>query len=230
MWGSLVNTSRSFSRQALTLVATQPEGPYYDPAEVAHHRHTLVRLMIAYAHAVRHHLRDTDPLPEIASYLLPADLAQLSGQKNVPMSIVQLMAERLQLWQQQLVHPLHLPIIERSLSDLMNIQGGCERIKNTPFPVPYVLLSHRIVAFFCFLLPFGLIDTIGIFTPVVVFVVSHAFFGLDVIGEEVEEPFGTEAHKLPLHAISRTIEINLLQLLGEAKLPAPIQPVDKVLL
>jgi putative membrane protein len=79
-------------------------------------------------------------------------------------------------------------------------------------------------------LPFGLIDTVGIFTPLVVFVVSHAFFGLDIIGEEVEEPFGTETHHLPLYAISRTIEINLLQLLGESKLPTPVQPVEKVLL
>ena len=231
LWGALVNTSRSFSRQALTLLAPLPGAPAVAPAEIARHQRTLVRMMIAYPHALRHHLRDTDPTLELTQYLSPAHMARLNGQKNVPMSIAQLMAEHLhQLWQQQLLHPLHLPIIEGSLTELLNIQGGCERIKSTPFPVPFVLLSHRIVAFFCFLLPFGLIDTIGAFTPLVVFVVSHAFFGLDVIGEEIEEPFGTETHNLPLHAISRTIEINLLQLLGQSELPEPIKPRNNVLM
>jgi putative membrane protein len=231
LWGALVNTSRTFSRQVLTLLAPAPDGPDVEPAEIAHHQRELVHMMIAYAHAVRHHLRDTDPTAELVEYLSPASMARLRGQKNVPMTIAQLMAEHVhELWQRQLLHPLHVPVIDASITELLNIQGGCERIKNTPFPVPYILLSHRIVAFFCFLLPFGLIDTIGMFTPLVVFVVSHAFFGLDVIGEEIEEPFGTETHNLPLHSISRTIEINLLQLLGESKLPAPIQPQENVLL
>jgi putative membrane protein len=231
LWGALVNNARTFARQALTLVTPQPGSLDVEMAEVEHHRRELVHMMIAYTHALRHLLRNTDPVPDIAPYLSASSLARLAGQRNVPMSIVQLMAERVQkLWQQQLIHPLHLPIIERTMTELLNVQGGCERIKNTPFPIPYVYLSHRIVAFFCFLLPFGLIDTVGVFTPVVVFVVSHAFFGLDVIGEEVEEPFGIETHNLPLHSISRTIEINLLQLLGESELPAPIQPVENVLL
>jgi putative membrane protein len=231
LWGGLVNTSRSFSRQVLTLLAPAPDGPYIEPAEIEQHQRLLVRMMIAYAHALRHHLRNTDPTPELTAYLTPAHPARLSGQKNVPMTIAQLMAEQLHvLWQGQLLLPFHLPVIEGSLTELLNIQGACERIKSTPFPMPYVLLSHRVVAFFCFLLPFGLVDSIGAFTPLVVFVVSHAFFGLDVIGEEIEEPFGTEKHNLPLHSISRNIEINLLQLLGESKLPAPIQPRRNILL
>jgi len=67
-------------------------------------------------------------------------------------------------------------------------------------------------------------------TPMVTFLVCTAFFGLDSLGEEIEEPFGKHDNDLPLDAISRTIEVNLLQMLGESDIPAPLQPVDDVLL
>ena len=60
--------------------------------------------------------------------------------------------------------------------------------------------------------------------------VSYTFFGLDALGDEIEEPFGTQPNDLPLAAMSRTIEINLREALGEPDLPAPLQPVDYCLL
>ena len=81
----------------------------------------------------------------------------------------------------------------------------------------------------CFAMPFGLVETIGVLTPVVVCLVSYAFFGLDAIGDDVEQPFEVDDNDLPLHAITRNIEINLLQLIGEKNVPDPIQPVKGVL-
>ena len=92
------------------------------------------------------------------------------------------------------------------------------------------MLIHRIVAVYCLAMPFGLLETAGILTPVVVCLISYAFFGLDAIGDDVEQPFETDDNDLPLDAICRTIEINLLQLLGEQEIPKPIQPIDGVLL
>jgi putative membrane protein len=66
-------------------------------------------------------------------------------------------------------------------------------------------------------------------TPVVVFLTSHAFFGLDALGEEIEDPFGTEPNGLPLAAISREIEIELLDLV-KCPCPDPVSPQDGVLL
>ncbi len=73
-------------------------------------------------------------------------------------------------------------------------------------------------------------SSVGHFTPVVVFVVSYAFFGLDTVGDEIEQPFGTDANDLPLSAISRMIEVNLRQRLGEKDLPPLLRPVDETLL
>ena len=112
------------------------------------------------------------------------------------------------------------------LSDLTNIQGGCERIKNTPVPYAYGILSHRVVAAFCFCLPLGIVDDVKGYTPFVTAFVSYAFFSLDSLGAEIEEPFGTDPHDLPLSALCRTIEINLRQLLGEEDLPEPLPVID----
>jgi len=77
---------------------------------------------------------------------------------------------------------------------------------------------------FCVLLPFGLASSLGWATPVVSAVLAYAFFGLDQLGEEMEEPFGLEPNDLPLDAMVRTIEIDLLDSLGVRPLPEPLQP------
>ena len=124
---------------------------------------------------------------------------------------------------------MHLPVLEQSLTDLTDIQGACERIKSTPIPSSYTVLIHRIVALYTFSLPFGIVDAVGIATPVVVAIIAYAFFGLDAVGEEIEEPFGTDINDLPLSTLSRMIEINLRQTLGEAEVPDVLRPVDGVL-
>jgi putative membrane protein len=188
-------------------------------------------LLIGYVHALRHQLRDSDPLPDVGRYV-PADvLARLAERRNLAVALLQEAGELLrESWAMGCIDTLHLPVFEASLTEITSIQGGCERIKNTPIPYTYVVLSHRVVAFFCFFLPLGLVQTVGIFTPLVVFLVAHAFFGLDVIGEQIESPFDREPHDLPLDALARTIEIDLLQMLGEKAVPPPVLPEDRVLL
>src|SRR5262245_51452097 len=119
------------------------------------------------------------------------------------------------------IHPFHVTILEASLTALTDIQGACERIKNTPIPYSYTVLMHRIVAVYCVLLPFGLMDAVKWATPFVVLAISYCFFGLDAIGDEIEQPFGMDINDLPLKSISRTIERNLRERLGE-KLPPPV--------
>jgi len=110
------------------------------------------------------------------------------------------------------------------LSDLCDVQGGCERIKSTPIPWSYTVLMHSIVAVYCFALPFGLIDTTKLLTPLVVALIAYAFLGLDAVGDELEEPFGSDYNDLPLTTLSRMIEVNLRQLLGESELPPLLTP------
>ncbi len=225
-WGALVNTSRSLTRQILTMLeasdAAQSEA-------LAAFQRRFLRMLIGYAHALRHHLRDTDPTAMLESVLPAGERERLEGEVNTPVALLHRMGEmmaeaRRNDWMS--VH--HATIFEQSLVSITDIQGACERIKSTPIPYSYTVLMHRIVAGYCALLPFGLDETIGWATPLVVLGISYAFFGLDAIGWEIEQPFGVDPNDLALGAISTTIERDLRRRLGDP-LPPPAAP-DKCVL
>lgn len=230
LWGGLVNTTRNLARQALTLIA--PPAADAVPAEELRAVQTrLVYLIIAYVHSFRHHLRKSVSFIELESLLSSDEVKALRHSKNVPLAINKLLGDAIQeAWRRGWIHDYQLPLMEEKLSLLLDIQGGCERIKSTPIPYAYTVLMHRIVGFYCFFLPFVVVREIAEWTPLVVFIVSYAFFGLDDIGDEIEDPFEIAPNDLPLSAISRTIEINLRELLGEQPLPDFLQPIDDVLL
>ncbi len=119
---------------------------------------------------------------------------------------------------------------DERLSVIASIQASCERLRSTPTPFTYSLLLHRTVYVFCFLLPFGLAGSLGYATPVLCAVLAYAFFGLDAIGDELEQPFGDTMNALPLDALARAIEISLLETLGRTDVPAPLAAVDSVLM
>jgi putative membrane protein len=234
LWGGVVNTTRSITRQILTLIGSQPGGPELaaaDLVEIEALKKTLVRRVIAFTHALRLHLRDQDDLADLAPFLSASEIEQLKGQSNRPYAINHGTAELLRkAWERGWIHAIHLPALDASLNVLTDLQGACERIKSTPIPFSYTTLIHRIVAVYCYGLPFGLVSETGVFTPVVVLVVSYAFFGLDTVGDEIEQPFGTDANDLPLSAISRLIEVNLRQRIGDTDIPPLLRPVDEILM
>jgi putative membrane protein len=116
----------------------------------------------------------------------------------------------------------HLSVIGRAVT-------ACERIKGTPLPFPYTLLLHRTIYLFCILLPFVMAEPLGWVTPLFMAIVSYTFFGLDAIGNELEDPFGFDENDLPLDALVRVIERDILDALGETPLPPLLEPVDFVL-
>jgi putative membrane protein len=219
LWGALVNTSRSLARQILTLVDPETK---VDADELDAFRTEWVHLVIGFVHALRHHLRDSSSFDELERIIGEDETERLRKQDNVPYALIQRLGERLaEARRKQWIHPFHVPVIEASLVALTDIQGACERIKNTPVPYSYTVLLHRIVAVYCALLPFGFMDVIKWATPFVVLAISYCFFGLDAIGDELEQPFGVDTNDLPLASISRTIERNLRERLGE-DVPPPM--------
>ena len=83
---------------------------------------------------------------------------------------------------------------------------------------------HRTCWIFCLLAPFGLVGALGWITPFFSVLLAYAFFGLDALGDELEQPFGLMPNHLPLDAMVRVIEIEILQALGETALPEPLAP------
>jgi putative membrane protein len=229
LWGGLVNTSRSLTRQIITLLEPQPEAAETSQAALLAYEARVVHMLIAYVHALRHHLRDSDPWSTLERVLPAGEPERLRGQPNVPIAILHRIGEQIaEARRSHWIHAFHVPVIEASLVSLTDIQGACERIKSTPMPYSYTVLMHRIVGVYCGLLPFGLDETIGWATPAVVLFVSYALFGLDAIGDEIEQPFGLDPNDLPLSTISRAIEANLRAQIGEEP-PKLFEPRDGVL-
>jgi putative membrane protein len=218
LWGELLNVSRSFARQTLSLVAG--DGARELQADMVHR-------LIGFVHALRHQLRETSPFDELRP-LLPADELEEAGRlPSICTFLLQRLAADLRQCQERgFISPWLVAQLDQSLSRLADILGGCERIRGTPLPFTYSVLLHRTVFLFCLLLPFGLVDSIGYMTPVMIAFIAYTFFGLDAVGDELEEPFGLAANDLPLHAMDRFIEINLRQMLGERDLPPPIEATD----
>ena len=190
----------------------------------------LALRQVAYVHSLRHHLRESDPHAELHRILPAEETHAILEQSNRPIAVLQSMGLRLrEAWEGGHISDYHLAHLELSLTEMTGIQGGCERIKNTPMPYSYTVLTHRLVFFYCFALPFALVGTLGWLAPITVMLVSYAFLGLDALGDEIEEPFGTDPEDLPLLALCRTIEINLRELTAAGRVPPPLEPVDAVL-
>jgi ion channel-forming bestrophin family protein len=225
LWGALVNTSRSFTRQILTLIDAPPEAE----AEGRELEQRMVRMAVTYVHALKLHLRDL-PTKDALVKLLPSDeVERVATDENVPLAILQRMGDLfVEARRKKWIDAYHVPVLEGSLTSLTDIQGACERIKSTPIPYSYTVLMHRIVAGYCVLLPFGLMETIKWATPVVVLAISYCLFGMDAIGDEIEQPFGFDTNDLPLDSISNTIERNLRQRIGDP-LPEKLAPKRGVL-
>ena len=221
LWGGLVNTSRSLTRQIITLLEPQPEATETEPALIAAYEAKVVHTLIAYVHALRHHLRESDPFSTLERVLGKAEAGPLRDEPNVPIALLQRLGDQIaEARRKHWIHAYHVAVIEGSLVSLTDIQGACERIKSTPIPYSYTVLMHRLVAAYCTLLPFGLIETVGWGTPIVVLFVSYALFGLDAVGQEIEQPFGLDPNDLPLSTIARAIEGNLRRRIGEDSPPS----------
>lgn len=113
------------------------------------------------------------------------------------------------------------------LNDFSSVQGGCERISNTPIPFAYSLLLHRIVGIFCAIYPLLLIHSFGALTLFFSVFTTYALLALDAIATELEDPFGNEDNDLPLNAIYNAIEIDLREMVNDRNLPKKAMPDKK---
>ena len=227
LWGEIVLQSRNFSRQCLMLLNSSS-------ASVERLDDVRVRMIyrtIAFAHGLRHLLRDTDGSAQLKPLLLPEEWQQLASKDNVPDFLMHRMARDLRLCMDvQGLDGNLVAVLDRSMSAMTGAAASCERIKSTPIPFSYTLMLHRTAYMYCFLLPFGLVDTIGFMTPFVVGIIAYTFFGLDALGDEIEEPFGILPNDLALDAICRSIEMNLRDALGEQHGLTSFTPVNYCLL
>lgn len=98
---------------------------------------------------------------------------------------------------------------------LLDILGACERIKKTPIPFSYSVYIKVFISIYCLLLPFGLYLDFGWYTVPLTMFISFAMIGLELMAQEIEEPFGLDCNDLPTGDIAMNIKRNVHELLGD---------------
>ncbi|MBN9044244.1 MAG: bestrophin family protein [Rhizobiales bacterium] len=222
VWGRLVAVSRNFARQTLIL-----EGR----PETAERRAELLRHVIAFSHAMVSHLRPAPGEPKLERWLSAEERAAFAASRNGPDLILRRLGAILAaLRAEGVLHPADFQTLDKSVTAMAEIQAASERLRSTPVPFGYTLLLHRTAYLFCLSIPFGFAQLMGWGTPLLATLIAYTFFGLDALGDELEDPFGELPNDLPIGALADVIEINLREAMGETDLPLLPEPVDYLLM
>ncbi|MEZ4439395.1 MAG: bestrophin family ion channel [Polyangiaceae bacterium] len=221
LWGRLVNASRMFASQVLAYLPDEGDGRRLADA--------MVRRHIAYVHALRAGLR-LEPLAadaDLVALLGEEALARLTDETNPNHALVHAnLEDAARALRDGYLRDTQLLAIDETLRVVLDVQGGCERIKKTPLPRGYAFIAERLIMAFSFLFPLATVAELGWFVIPVSVLVCLAFTLISEAGRVLEDPFSTFWNGLPLMALSRTIEVNLRQRLGETDLP-PIPGPDE---
>ena len=227
LWGALVNASRHFTTQVLTYLPGA--GVDREPPVPSELQKALVRRHIAYVHALRVLMRG-ESLAEDAdfrAFVAGDELARVVAESNPTHALLHTQMRALvSECDAGRLDALRMQSFDETLRVLLDIQGGCERIKKTPFPRGYGFIADRLIMLYGLLLPLGLVGNIDndwIAIPLTL-LVCLSFLLISEVGRVLEDPFTNFWPALPLSALSKTIEINLRQRLGDADLPALPKP------
>ena len=197
--GSLVNNSRNLAMKLNSLL----------PEEDTENRKFYRLIIIEYAFAVKRHLRGNQQNSEIFT-----SIYAVSDKLHKPNYLANLLFKRInELYVNKIISGEQLLFLNNEISSLTDICGACERIKTTPIPYSYSVFIKKFIFFYVMTLPFGYVFTLGFLTiPVVVFV-FYVLASLEIIAEEIEDPFGIDANDLPVTQICKNIQKHVSELI-----------------
>jgi len=200
-WGGLVNTSRNI---ALSVHGLLPRTDLVNRGFYAKH-------VANFAICLKEHLRGGVKLDELVD-LTETERGVYAGRQHLPNFLIGLLYERTQeLYRAEAMSGYDLIALKTHIGALADILGACERIKKTPIPFSYSIYIKTLVLAYALLLPFGLIEEFGYFTIPVVMLLFFAFLGLEMLAEEIEDPFGLDCNDLPTGNIAQTIKNNVYE-------------------
>ena len=213
LWGTLLITTRSISRQVQSILNDKADSLL------------AAQFLMAFSWSLKHQLRGTNAQTDLERLLPEPYLSEVLSSPLRTNRILLLLGEWLgQKYRAGQLSDIVWADIDKNLNEMAHIQGACERIANTPIPYAYGLILRRTVYLFCTILPFALVDDLRYLTPLISVFISYTFLSLEYVAEEIEEPFGTAPNDLALDAICTTIEINQLEMNDIRPLPSSMQP------
>ena len=207
-WGSIVNNIRNLSR--LIWVAIAEIEPIH-----RQEKEGILKLLVAFAIATKLHLRSQPVDDRLAELVTPLQFTKLQIASNPPLEIVFWISDYLQAKQEQSQISLYqMNELQTILNNLVDTLGACERILRTPMPLAYAIHLKQLLLIYCLLLPFQVVDELRWWTAPAIALVSFTLFGIEAIGVEIENPFGSDPNDLPLDTICNTISRNIDDLIS----------------
>ncbi len=204
LWGSLVNTSRNLAIKAAIFL--RPED--------AEGRTLFAKLITLFARELRDHLLREQTRLELDDKPHP-ELPPIDRAKHVPAQVVHAMQQRVQrLYREQAISGEQLIILNTDINAFMDICGACERIKNTPIPFSYSSFIKKFIVLYTVTLPMGFAFTLGWWAVPAVMFIFYVLASLELIAEEIEDPFSGDDNDVPMLKISQTIERNVNEILA----------------
>lgn len=198
MWGSLVNSSRNLALKLAVILIEENDRVYFK------------KMIPGYASILHKHLNDS----EIAKQLFDDVDLEIDNHKHRPNQIAKMLFQKVNnLYVSKKITGEQLIILNNELQSLTDICGACERIKNTPIPYSYSAFIKKFIFIYVLTLPFAYVFILGYYViPVVVFI-FYVLASLELIAEEIEDPFGGDANDLPTKKIASNIKKHIEELL-----------------
>lgn len=201
-WGAIVNDSRSFASKLSALVLSKEE------------KNAFNKLIPLFAFATKQHLRNQD-IKEDNS--LNMDITGLELDGHLPLRIIQLMRIELEkLLQKETIHREAWLALNRDLDSLLNSLGVCERIKNTPIPFSYSLFIKKFIFIYVVTMPLAFVPLFGYLSAFISTFVFYALVSMELLAEEIEDPFGSDENDLPTDQLCLNIQNNCQQIFGSS--------------
>lgn len=200
LWGKLVNDSRNF---VIKINSILPENDVKNRTQIA-------KYLRFFPYFLASHLSK-----ESTRLVLDEDFSDLQKelQHHPPAELVFLLTKKLyQLKKENKISDTEMLFLDTQLSGFLDVCGGCERIKNTPIPYSYSSFIKKFIIFYVMALPVANVVNLGGFMIPITMFVYYVLMSLELIAEEIEDPFNNDENDIPMEAISQNIErsINLI--------------------
>lgn len=197
-WGCLVNDTRNLAIKLSVIVSNKDDREFFQ------------RMIPNFVFAAKEHLRKGVLSDEID--LLPIEKSILENE-HVPNAIVKVLYHRIKkLKNEGVISEEEFIVLDKNMNALLDSLGGCERIRNTPIPYSYSLFLKKFIFIYVMTLPLAFVSQFGYYSALIATFVFYIFVSMEVLAEEIEDPFGEDANDLPTDMLCDKIKSNIVEI------------------
>lgn len=197
-WGAMVNDSRNLAIKVSTMVQDEEARKFFE------------RMIANFVFAMKEHLREGVIAEELE---LLEDEKFILNKEHVPNAISKLMYQKIQaLNKKGEISNEDFLILDKNMNALLDNLGACERIKNTPIPYSYSLFLKKFIFIYVTTLPLAFVSLFGYYSALIATFIFYVFVSIEVLAEEIEDPFGNDSNDLPTDSLCNKIKSNVIEI------------------